>query len=278
MSRKISFWQKWATKHASGVVVAVVRAWMRTLNYRVVYHDRSADPISPECRKPHLYLFWHEYILFPLYVREHSYLTMLLSAHRDADILSEVATRMGFYFVRGSTRRGGDRAIRALFAAGRSRHLAITPDGPRGPRRTMAPGAIYLASRLGTPIVAIGFGYDRPWRMNSWDRFAIPRPFSRARAIVSRPIVVPPDLSREGIEEYRTKIQNLLNELTAQAEDWATSGATRADEERVVKAPASLPLHLLPQRIPQIDHVTDGLLLDDNPTLTQLKRATRLAG
>ncbi len=251
---------------------------MRTLNYRVVYHDRTADPIFPECRRPHLYLFWHEYILFPLYVREHSYLTMLLSQHRDADILSEVATRMGFDFVRGSTRRGGERAIRALFAAGRSRHLAITPDGPRGPRRTMAPGAIYLASRLGMPIVAIGFGYDRPWRLNSWDRFAIPRPFSRARSIVSEPIVVPPDLPRDGIEEYRIKIQNLLNDLTSQAEEWATSGATRAGEEPVLKQVAARPLDWLSREIPLELRVTDELPLDDRPTITQPKKPTRLAG
>ena len=55
-------------------------------------------------------------------------------------------------------------------------NLTITPDGPRGPRRQLAQGPVYLASKLGMPIVAMGFGYDRPWRFNSWDRFAIPRP------------------------------------------------------------------------------------------------------
>ena len=174
---------------------------------------------------------------------------MLLSQHRDADLLSDVATRMGFEFVRGSTQRGGDRAIRALFAAGQSRHLAITPDGPRGPRRHMAPGAVYLASRLGMPIVAIGFGYDRPWRLKSWDRFAIPRPFSRARAVVSEPILVPPDLSRDGIEEYRVKIQDLLNELTGEAEEWAASGRSRSGEQVVIKAPAAHPPGALSERI-----------------------------
>ena len=59
-------------------------------------------------------------------------------------------------------------------------HLTITPDGPRGPRRHMAPGPIYLASKLGLPLVLMGYAYDRPWRLHSWDRFAIPRPGSRA--------------------------------------------------------------------------------------------------
>lgn len=241
MSERTRSWQDVVRKPASGALVFLLRAWMRTLDYRVLYHDFTVDPIFPECQWPNLYIFWHEYILFPLYMREHCYLTMLLSQHRDADILSDVATRMGFEFVRGSTKRGGERAIRAMFAAGRSRHLTITPDGPRGPRRQMAPGAVYLASRLNMPIVAIGFGYDRPWRLQSWDRFAIPRPFSRARAIASEPIRVPPDLSRDGVEEYRVRIQTLLNDLTVQAEEWAASGHTLPGERKFVKAPAAHP-------------------------------------
>ena len=241
MSTRKRFWQDMVTRRAGGILVFLARAWMRTLEYRVLYHDFTVDPVFAECRGPNLYVFWHEYILFPLYLREHNFLTMLLSQHRDADILSDVATRMGFEFVRGSTKRGGERAIRELFSAGRSRHLAITPDGPRGPRRHMAPGAVYLASRLGMPIVAIGFGYDRPWRLKSWDRFAIPRPFCRARAVVSNEIFVPPNLSRDGIEEYRMRIQDLLNELTSQAEDWAASGRVLTGEQKVIKAPAAHP-------------------------------------
>ena len=107
---------------------------------------------------------------------------MLLSRHRDAEILSHVAYHFGFDFVRGSTNRGGAAALRELLAKSRQMHLTITPDGPRGPRRRMAPGPIYLASKLGLPLVLMGYGYDRPWRLRSWDRFAIPRPCSRARA------------------------------------------------------------------------------------------------
>lgn len=241
MSTRKRFWQNTVTKGAGNILVFLVRAWMRTLEYRVLYHDFSVDPVFPECRGPNLYVFWHEYILFPLYLREHNFVTMLLSQHRDADILSDVAARMGFEFVRGSTKRGGERAIRELFSVGRSRHLAITPDGPRGPRRHMAPGAVYLASRLGIPIVAMGFGYDGPWRLKSWDRFAIPRPFCRARAVVSKEIFVPPDLSRDEIEEYRMRIQDILNELTCQAEDWAASGRVLTDEQKLIKAPAAHP-------------------------------------
>lgn len=221
--------------------VFAVNSWMGTLDYRILYYDDTADPASPDCRGQKIYIFWHEYILFPFYLRGNCYLTMLLSRHRDADILSEAATRMGYQFVRGSTNRGGERAIRELAEAAASHHLTITPDGPRGPRRQMAPGAVYLASRLNMPIVAMGFGYNRPWRLGSWDRFAIPRPFSRARAIMSEAIWIPRDLDKQGIEKYRRMVEERLNELTSEAERWAASGECKPGERLMFKAAASHP-------------------------------------
>ncbi|GAB6165365.1 hypothetical protein JCM19992_13650 [Thermostilla marina] len=210
---------------------SLVRLWMGTLDYRVYYYDRSIDPVFEECTTAKLYLFWHEYILFPLYLRGHCHLTMLLSRHRDADILSYVAGMMGFRFVRGSSNRGGTAALRQLMQE-QGQHLTITPDGPRGPRRQLAAGPIYLASRLGMPLVLMGFGYDRPWRLPTWDRFAIPRPFSRARAVVGPPILIPPSLDRRQIESQRRRIETLLSRLTTAAENWAVGG----------RLPGSLPL------------------------------------
>ena len=161
---------------------AAIRAWMGSLDYKAAYYDRAIDPIFPECRGNKIYLFWHEYILFPIFLRGHCNLSMLLSRHRDAEILSYAAYHLGFDFVRGSTNRGGAAALRELLAKSRQMHLTITPDGPRGPRRHMAPGPIFLASKLGLPLVLMGYGFDRPWRMGSWDRFALPRPCSRRGA------------------------------------------------------------------------------------------------
>jgi lysophospholipid acyltransferase (LPLAT)-like uncharacterized protein len=220
---------------------AAIRNWMSTLDYKAAYYDRSIDPVFPECRGQKIYIFWHEYILFPLYLRGHCNLTMLLSRHRDAEILSRAAYHMGFDFVRGSTNRGGVAAMRKLLEKSRHMHLTITPDGPRGPRRKMAPGSIYLASKLGLPLVAMGYGYDRPWRVKSaWDQFAIPRPFSRARAITSRAIFIPANLDREGIEFFRQKIEQLLNFLTLEAETWAQSGTRRIGQMNVQRRGAPL--------------------------------------
>ncbi len=226
------------------LATAVIRAWMGTLEYKVAYYDPQIDPAFPECRGQRIYIFWHEYILFPLFHRGHCNMVMLLSRHRDAEILSHVARLMGFEFVRGSTQRGGVAAIRELLRKSRQMNLTITPDGPRGPRRRMALGPIYLASKLGLPIVAMGFGYDRPWRVRSaWDRFAIPRPYSRARAVLSPDVFVPAGLDREGLEHFRRRIEELQNRLCDEAQSWAVSG---------VRKPEQLPVRPGPgQRLPE---------------------------
>jgi len=217
-----------------------IRAWMSTLDYRAVFYDRSVDPVLG-IGGQRIYIFWHENILIPLYLRGHCNLAMLLSQHPDAEILARVAYHMGFDCVRGSTYRGGARAIWELLERSRSQHLTITPDGPRGPRRQMAQGPIYLASRLQLPLVVMGFGYDRPWRANSWDQFAVPRPFSRGRAIIGPPLMLPRDLDRDGLERARQRVEHLLNCFTCEAEAWAEAGTRKAGEVAILRehAPAS---------------------------------------
>ncbi|MGI6401333.1 MAG: lysophospholipid acyltransferase family protein [Thermoguttaceae bacterium] len=210
-----------------------------TLDFRVAYYDPIIDPAYPNDGQRRIYIFWHEYIQYFIYLRRHCHLAMLLSRHRDADILEDVARSLGFDGVRGSTNRGGVKALRAMMRKEKdeSFHLTITPDGPRGPRRVLAPGCVYLASRLQIPIVAMGVGYDRPLRFNSWDRYAVPRPGSRVRCIPSGDIMVPPNLEREDLEHYRQKIEIILNGLTEEAESWAVSGDSYENESSVLPGP-----------------------------------------
>ncbi|NCX99829.1 MAG: DUF374 domain-containing protein [Planctomycetia bacterium] len=220
------------------VSTAAIRQWMGTLDYQVEFGDPEVDPVHPRYRGAKIYVFWHENILMPLYLRGHSNIAMLLSRHTDANILDRVARMMGFGVVRGSTFRGGSAALRELAERAAVGNLTITPDGPRGPRRRLAPGCVFLASTLGIPIVAMGMGYDRPWRAGTWDRFAIPRPFTRARGVVSRAIHVPADLDRDGIERHRAGIEALLTHLSNEAEAWATA-RHRRPRQRAVRKEAS---------------------------------------
>ena len=217
---------------------AVVRQWMATLRCRAEYGDPTIDPVHPAYQGAKIYVFWHENILLPLYLRGHCNISMLLSRHFDADILARVAGMMGFGTVRGSSFHGGSAAVRELSQRAETGNLTMTPDGPRGPRRQLAVGCVFLASSLGIPLVAMGLGYDRPWRAGTWDRFAIPRPGSRGRAVVSRSIRIPPELDRDGLERYRAGIERLLNFLSDDAEQWAVAGGRRSDD-RAVRPEAS---------------------------------------
>ncbi|MCH8922345.1 MAG: lysophospholipid acyltransferase family protein [Planctomycetes bacterium] len=224
-----------------------IRAWMSTLDYQCAYYDPAVDPVHPDFSGNKIYIFWHEYILFPLNLRGHCNMTMLLSRHRDAEVLSHTAHHLGFGTVRGSSGRGGTAALRELAAKSRQMNLIITPDGPRGPRRTLASGPIFLASKLRMPLIATGFGYDRPWRMRSWDRFALPRPYTRARAIVSPEIRIPPKLDRESIEFYRQRVEVLMNRLCDEAETWAESGTRKIGQVAMRPEPVRRKLRRIDQ-------------------------------
>jgi hypothetical protein len=128
-------------------------------------------------------------------------------------------------------------ALRELLRQ-RQMNFALTCDGPRGPRRSLAAGAIFLSSKLGLPIVAAGIGFDRPWRTKTWDGFAVPRPGSRARIITSPAITIPGRLDRDNFEHFRCGVERLLNRLTLETEQWAEEGTAKVEEVAVHRQPA----------------------------------------
>jgi lysophospholipid acyltransferase (LPLAT)-like uncharacterized protein len=224
----------------SGLAISsFVTRWMETLDYQGLFFDEEVDPASPGFQGPAIYVFWHEYIPFLFYLRGHCRISMLLSKHQDAEWLSQAARHMGFSIVRGSSKRGGDAALRELMRRGKSENLAITPDGPRGPRRRLASGAIYVSSALQIPIVAVGLGYASPSRLPTWDRFAVPRPGSRARAVLGPALQIPTDLDREGIESYRQLVEGWLAWTTDEAEAWAESGRSYSNQVAAYRKPAA---------------------------------------
>ena len=227
---KISYPQ---LKRAGGWLLSqTLDLWMRTLCYKQAVYEAGCDPAGSEFQGPAIFLLWHEYIPFPFYMRPRCQMALLVSQHGDAELLSQAAAFRGFETVRGSSTRGGAVAIKQLMESDASTSLCITPDGPRGPRRKLAPGAVFLASRLQIPLITLGFGYHRPWRYRrAWDQFAIPRPGSRARAVVGPKLFVPPDLDREQLEQWRGYTEYLLNHVTTTAEHWAEDGKSRLDEK-----------------------------------------------
>jgi lysophospholipid acyltransferase (LPLAT)-like uncharacterized protein len=206
------------------------------LDYRIAYYDRSVDPARPEYNEHVVFAFWHEYIGVILPRWGNTPLSVLVSKHRDGEWVNQTAAALMMNIVRGSTTRGGSTAIRQLKKNSEFSSITFTPDGPKGPRREMALGAVYLASMLRMPIVPVGVGIKRPWRLNTWDRFAVPRPLSRVRVVFGPKIHLSTKPDRNLLETYRVKIQNLLNGLCGLAEAWAETGAVIGDEQPFTRA------------------------------------------
>jgi lysophospholipid acyltransferase (LPLAT)-like uncharacterized protein len=122
-----------------------------------------------------LYVFTHGVILPLAYTHRNRGVYVLISESRDGEIITRITGRMGLKAVRGSSTRGGGRAVVELARLARAGHdLAITPDGPKGPRGSVGPGAAFVAARAGIAIIPIGVAADRAWRASSWDRFLVP--------------------------------------------------------------------------------------------------------
>jgi len=203
--------------------------WLRSLAATLrIRYLADADELEPLAhRPPRLYAFWHEALLLPTWAYSGPAMAALISQHRDGELIAQVLRMLRGGAIRGSTTRGGATALRRMLRQGRSIHLGITPDGPRGPRRIVQAGAIYAASHAQLPIVPIGVGYARCWRARSWDRFAVPLPFTTASLLLARPVHVPPHLDRHQVEPYRAQLQHALEEAQARAE----AAATRYDRE-----------------------------------------------
>lgn len=199
-----------------------IRGWLSTLRIQYVPLRPEFDPRRPELEGRFLYTVWHEYLLLSIGMFARPDVAVLISQHTDGQLISDISTRLGFTTIRGSTTRGGPEAVRQLLRV--ERHIAVTPDGPRGPRRHVQPGVAFLAARLRMPIVVTGMGYDRPWRARSWDRFALPRPGSRAVVIMDGPIVVPCHADRDELDRYRLEVEERLERATTLAEEWAVRG------------------------------------------------------
>jgi hypothetical protein len=142
-------------------------------------------------KRPHVFLLWHEALLPLLWQHRNQGVAIVVSEARDGQYLSDLAVSLGYRTVRGSSTRGGARAllgaVRELQSAGA---VAFTPDGPRGPRRELKPGVVAAARRGGGVIVPIHAEANRAWRLHSWDRFMIPKPLARVRITYGRPFEV----------------------------------------------------------------------------------------
>ena len=188
-----------------------VRMLASSWRIQVVHEERWR--VLYQAKRPHVFLLWHEALLPLLWQHRNQGIAIVVSEARDGQYLSDLATTLGYGAVRGSSTRGGARAllgaVRELQAGGA---VAFTPDGPRGPRRELKPGVVAAAQRGGGVIVPIHAEADRAWRLHSWDRFMIPKPLARVRITYGRPFEVAE--GEMGLAEGLVRAADGLNEVS----------------------------------------------------------------
>ncbi len=196
--------------------VPLVRTWMATLRHRVV--NGPSDVELHRRYGPVIWAFWHCHIFGACFIGRDRGIRILISHHRDGQYVATVAAGFGYDVVRGSTTRGGVEGLEEMARTAGRRDLAITPDGPRGPRFVAQQGAIFLAEITGRPIVPVGIGSWPCMRLHGWDRFVIPAPFASTGIILGEPLFVPKRTNRDLREQSRLDLERSLNELSVEAE------------------------------------------------------------
>ncbi len=212
----------WIIKWIGFLGALLIRLYIGTLAYRYRPIGPNMNPLRRGFQGRFIYAFWHENILLPCYHYARRDIRVLISEHADGEMIAQVCRHIGFGTVRGSATRGGTKALLKMMRASKNCHIAVVPDGPRGPRRHLELGLVYLAARTGLPLVLMGIGYERPWRLGTWDRFALPRPWSRAVMITLPPLQIPADADKETLEAYRVQVEQTLTEITDYAERLAS--------------------------------------------------------
>lgn len=216
----------WKDLRTNPVVIAVLtwlsafllRNLFRSLRMSYVGREVFDRLIRAEGRRV-MAAFWHGRLLMMPFAHPEVSWAVMVSRHPDGEVISRVAERLGIRPVRGSSRRGGGVALLGMVRASRrGYHLAITPDGPLGPREQVKTGTIELARLAGTPIVPVAFAASHGKFKRSWDRFLIAYPFGRGVFVYGEPVVVSPTAGPEEVEKARAVLEEGLRQVTAVAD------------------------------------------------------------
>jgi lysophospholipid acyltransferase (LPLAT)-like uncharacterized protein len=193
----------------------LLQMWARTLRFEI---DDQAHVVGTPPNERYIGALWHNRLLLLPFVLKR-YLpdrhgAALISASRDGALLADLVERFGYEVVRGSSSRQGASAIRQLaevVASGRD--VVITPDGPRGPAYELGQGIVFLAQQSGAAVVPVNLEYSSYWRVKSWDRFILPKPFSKVRVIFGKPHRVAQTSTEEEFERERVHLQAAMMRL-----------------------------------------------------------------
>ena len=171
-----------------------------------------------------IYSFWHDQLLMcPLTWQSNSSIKVLISKHRDGDIIAQLISNLGFEAIRGSTHKtnkiknkGGLLSARKMIKSLKNGiSIGISPDGPKGPRHKVSDGILSISRLSKSVILPVGIGFKKKWVLNTWDKFIIPKPFNEITVVWGDPISA--ITNEKNNHQFKTKLESKMNNLTAQA-------------------------------------------------------------
>ena len=214
---KFSFGQRISITIVPRIVALLLRALHRTLRYEVVVEPGASPAVPPALQ---VWCFWHRCLIpCACYFHDRFRPAVLISRSFDGELIARTIERLGFLTVRGSSSRSGGTGLLALAKmVGRGNGAVFTADGPRGPVYQVKPGAVKLAQLTGYPIGIFYAHPERAWVLKSWDRFLVPKPFSRVAISWGREVAVPQTSDAAVLESKRVEVEEALERARCNAE------------------------------------------------------------
>jgi len=212
------------------IAFTVGRRWLKSIQVRVICSDPRVDVrVDPA---GHILSIWHRDFIAGCTSLASSQLKVLVSQSKDGSTITRTIEELGFSTIRGSSKRGGVQAMREMLREVRESCVAITPDGPKGPALEVKEGVTYLASRTGSPVIAVGCAYSRAIRMRTWDCTYLPLPWSRAVVYLMPAMTVPHSAEKHELDHYSAELQQRMVDAQAfaAAELAQWSGASSSAE------------------------------------------------
>ena len=214
-----SFKQRLSIRVADLAFYVLVSLIGKTLRFETEGLE-NLEQIESDGKTP-IFAFWHDRIFPATYFFRNRGIIVLTSQSFDGEYIARFIQRFGYGAVRGSSTRGGTRALAEMIRVTREGlPTAFTIDGPKGPRYVAKSGACLLAKKTQNPIVPVSVETKNFWEIGSWDKLQIPKPFSRARVFIAKPIYVSKSVSEDEIENKRRELQKTLDELVMRGEQW----------------------------------------------------------
>jgi lysophospholipid acyltransferase (LPLAT)-like uncharacterized protein len=209
----------WVVSHVGYLAIRLIGPTLRwTVSFEV--GGPNSDRVQPV-----ILVFWHRCVFAATWWFRHRDIQVMTSRSFDGEYIARIIEMFGYGAVRGSSSRGGVRALLGMHKEiEQGKPVAFTIDGPRGPVYVAKPGPVLLARNTGVPLVCFYIAVEKAWVLNTWDRFMIPKPFSRAHLRLGKTITVPREADSAALEQFHREMQATLERIREAAESAIESG------------------------------------------------------